>query len=50
MIGNSGAPGRFPLTHFAAELRGDDPSGPDVLAAVRGKIVGGRTTEITRIN
>ncbi len=58
MTGPSGSPGGFPLTHFAARMRGEAPGslppfelakGPMVLGAVWLRIEGGKTVEIERI-
>jgi metallophosphoesterase (TIGR00282 family) len=59
MTGPSGNPGGFPLQHFAARMRGEDPAslppfelatGPVTLGAVWLRIERGRTLEIERIN
>ncbi len=59
MTGPSGNPGGFPLQHFAARMRGEDPgslppfelaAGPVILGAVWLRIEGGRTLEIERIS
>ncbi|HLL97768.1 MAG TPA: YmdB family metallophosphoesterase [Rubrobacteraceae bacterium] len=58
MTGPSGSPGGFPLDHFAAEMKGEDPTtlppfelaaGPITLGAVLLRIEGGKTLEIERI-
>jgi calcineurin-like phosphoesterase len=58
MTGPSGSPGGFPLDHFAAEMKGEDPTslppfelaaGPITLGAVLLRIEGGKTLEIRRI-
>ena len=58
MTGPTGAPGGFPLRHFAAKLRGDDwrelppytlADGPMVLGAVRLEVEAGRTVALERV-
>ena len=58
MTGPAGGPGGFPLTHFASEMRGEDPGalppfelygGPITLGAVLLRIEGGRTSRIERV-
>jgi 2',3'-cyclic-nucleotide 2'-phosphodiesterase len=58
MTGPTGSPGGFPLTHFSAEMRGEDPgalppfelsSGPTTLGAVLVRIEGGKTLHIERV-
>ena len=58
MTAPTGSPGGFPLLHFAAEYRGEDPSvlppfalatGPIALGAVWLHIEGGKTVAIKRI-
>jgi calcineurin-like phosphoesterase len=58
MTGPTGSPGGFPLTHFAARMRGEDSgslppfelaTGPMVLGAVWLRIEDGNTVEIKRI-
>ena len=58
MTGPSGSPGGFPLKHFAAKLKGDDPSslppfklaaGPMTLGAVWLRIEAGKTQKVERI-
>jgi calcineurin-like phosphoesterase len=58
MTGPSGSPGGFPLTHFAAEMKGEDPgalppfglsSGPTTLGAVLLRVEGGETLHIERV-
>jgi calcineurin-like phosphoesterase len=58
MTGPTGHPGGFPLTHFAATYRRDDPrtlppftlaTGPITLGAVLLRIEDGKTREITRL-
>jgi hypothetical protein len=59
MTGPSGSPGGFPLEHFAAEMKGEDPSalppfelaaGPTTLGAVLLRIEGGKTLHIERLS
>jgi calcineurin-like phosphoesterase len=59
MTGPSGNPGGFPLQHFAARMRGEDPgslppfelaTGPVTLGAVWLRIERGKTLEIERIS
>jgi 2',3'-cyclic-nucleotide 2'-phosphodiesterase len=58
MTGPAGGPGGFPLTHFAAEMRGEDSSalppfelygGPTTLGAVLLRIEDGRTSRVERV-
>ena len=58
MVGPPGLPGGFPLAHFAAKYRGEDPGelppfvladGLMVLGAVVLRIEAGRTRTITRV-
>jgi hypothetical protein len=58
MTGPVGAPGGFPLTHFAAQMKGEDTStlppfrlaaGPVALAAVLLRVEAGKTVEIERV-
>jgi 2',3'-cyclic-nucleotide 2'-phosphodiesterase len=58
MTGPAGSPGGFPLTHFAAEMKGEDPvdlppfrlaTGPDVLGAVVLRIEDGKTSHVGRV-
>ena len=58
MTGPTGAPGGFPLRHFAARMRGEDPralppyalaEGPLVLGAVCLAIEDGRCVAIERV-
>lgn len=58
MTGPSGSPGGFPLEHFAAEMKGEDPSvlppfelatGPTTLGAVLLRIEEGKTVHIERV-
>jgi metallophosphoesterase (TIGR00282 family) len=58
MTGPSGNPGGFPLEHFAARMKGEDPgtlppfelaTGPMIFGAVWLRIEGGKTVEIKRI-
>ena len=58
MTGPSGSPGGFPLSHFAAEIKGEDvgalppfelSEGPTVLGAVWLRIEAGKTQEIRRV-
>ena len=59
MTGASGSPGGFPLTHFAAEMKGEDPgglppfelaTGPTALGAVLLRIEDGKTLHIERMS
>ena len=59
MTGPSGSPGGFPLEHFAAELKGEDPSllqsfelatGPIALGAVWLWIEAGKTRKVERLS
>jgi hypothetical protein len=59
MTGPSGSPGGFPLEHFAARMRGEDPAslppfelakGRMTLGAVLLRIEGGKTVHIERIS
>jgi calcineurin-like phosphoesterase len=59
MTGPSGSPGGFPLTHFAAEMRGEDPGpllpfelspGPTTLGAVLLRVEDGATLHIERVS
>ena len=59
MTGPSGSPGGFPLTHFAAEMRGEDPAplapfelstGPTALGAVLLRVEDGATLHIERVS
>ena len=59
MTGPSGSPGGFPLTHFAAEMKGEDPgglppfelaTGPTTLGAALLRIEDGKTLHIERIS
>ena len=59
MTGPSGSPGGFPLEHFAAEMKGEDPgalppfelaTGPTTLGAVLLRIEDGETLHIERIS
>ena len=58
MTGPSGSPGGFPLEHFAARMKGEDPTplppfelaeGPTTLGAVWLRIEGGKTLEVERV-
>lgn len=58
MTGPTGSPGGFPLTHFAAEMKGEDPAalppfelsaGPTTLGAVLLRIENGKTEHIERV-
>jgi metallophosphoesterase (TIGR00282 family) len=59
MTGPSGSPGGFPLTHFAAEMKGEDPgglppfelaTGQTILGAVLLCIEDGKTLHVERIS
>jgi len=59
MTGPSGSPGGFPLMHFAAEMKGEDPdalppfelaTGPTTLGAVLLRIEDGETLHLERIS
>ena len=59
MTGPSASPGGFPLTHFAAEMRGEDPGplppfelspGPTTLGAVLLRVEDGATLHIERVS
>jgi 2',3'-cyclic-nucleotide 2'-phosphodiesterase len=59
MTGPSGSPGGFPLEHFAAKLKGGDPSslapfelaaGPMALGAVWLRIEAGKTQKVERLS
>jgi 2',3'-cyclic-nucleotide 2'-phosphodiesterase len=59
MTGPSESPGGFPLSHFAAEIKGEDvgslppfelSEGPTVLGAVWLRIKAGKTQEIRRVS
>jgi hypothetical protein len=59
MTGPTGSPGGFPLTHFAAEMRGEDTAalppfglsaGPITLGAVLLRIEDGKTERIERVD
>jgi calcineurin-like phosphoesterase len=58
MSGPAGGPGGFPLTHFASEMRGEDPralppfelyEGPMILGAVLVSVEDGRASRIARV-
>jgi metallophosphoesterase (TIGR00282 family) len=59
MTGPAGGPGGFPLTHFASEMRGEDPgalppfelyTGPTTLGAVLVSVEDGKTSRIERVS
>lgn len=59
MTGPTGGPGGFPLAHFAAEMRGEDPvalppfelsTGPTTLGAVLLRVEDGKTLHIERVS